>query len=277
MNIFLGFLALTLALAQDNVPAGCRHAPVKVANFDRVMTTINLKKTPASFSHILDANHSKYLASGFATQAQIDQMDREGQDYYLEYYGLNVSAGIPAPQYGSTARFVKDPHTGATVGLYIPYNLNDESYRLVFDSRHPERSCDWWRITNYGTIIQMLTDGFFPGGKAVGTRYYAAVPGFVGDILSHDYYHFTKKGADPLLPENMDRFLIRSQYPARQVLNSQGRTISVISLEVIDSQGKVGCGSITSNAFDNYDDPADVMLTTTNVMRWPCKGLNPLP
>lgn len=243
----------------------------QAVNFDRLMTSINLKKTAATFNQVFDPNHTRWKDLGIASSEEIAASDVSGWAYFDTIYGINFDAPNVTVDPSTGARTIFNGSTPLIT--WIPYELYNPSYRVAFDSENMDRGgCEWWFIIDAGAIAQFFVGGTFSGGEAKGTRF------FPGTVISYSFYYVVRKvGTDGFDLDSVEPILVRSRYPVYQVPNSQGFNMQVIGAELIDERGNVGCASVLANSFVAYNNSADFYTVTNNVMRWPCKGLNPLP
>ena len=279
MKLLFCLLLFTTVLCENKDDHGNKKCKrFEIENFNRIITTINVKKNPASFIDVVDVNHTRWLQSGYPKSSadEVKAFGVEADQHVVNRFGLDFSPNahgvVYNPAFGAYV-LMNPQNTSQVLATRIPYKFEFPSYRIATDSEHVKRSNNWHHLVSYGLIYQISLNGKFTGGASVGGTYYP------GDIIAYNNFYVVK--GDDTVPvhdkEVVEHIKTLSNYPTRAVPNSQGFTIQAIGETIVDAKGNIGCVSILAETFAglSLNEPAKYTVST-NVMRWPCTGLDPL-
>jgi hypothetical protein len=217
---------------------------------------------------LLDIGHVRLRATGLYNDAEIIALRIRAFDYFNTKYGLNMSA---AQYFGGGYYY---PNLSAPIAVSFPFTLgNDDTttdgsypFRFLYDSNDKSvaKKLDWI-ILGGGWITQMLSTGFF-GGESSNTRYAPS------DLISNADYNYLK-GYDEFAwtnPKYREIIILRSLGTSKQVVNSEGTIEDYVKVEVVDPNGNIGYGMITTTFTNSpvFTNNGTYVQVTSALYQW---------
>ena len=254
MKLLFALLLLSIVLGKHIHPY----------NVDRIIIIANVKNFSSTTDTILDVNHTAFRALGLYDDAYIENWDVKTFNHFNDQFGLDFSQAVPGVTPGTLE--LKNSTTGLTLATLYPYKyIVNNTYRVQLDTMNVERGEGegLWYNNAFGNLALMSGSGTYPGGVAVGTKYYP------GDILSYVFYQLMKEGEDISNPKYREQIQLSSEYAARQVPDAFGIFSPYIRERAYNEDGEPGMATISTYPNRNYANPLLGKTITLSILSFP--------
>jgi hypothetical protein len=197
---------------------------------------------------LLDVGHVKMLALGgpnpLYTADQAHKLDADAFAHFSLTTGLDFTKATVDTQTGI--------YYLGSIAMVAPFFIgHGGDYNVIYDSGKKTLNQPW-TVRNNSWIVQFLSSGTFSAGTNAGQTYKP------GDILSYGYTDHLKVNSHDL--PNREQFIVYTQRPGNQPLNSYNLTEVHVPLCYVDANGAIGYGS--DNVYKEMEGPSHIRQIT---------------
>ncbi|CAK7994997.1 Hypothetical protein POVR1_LOCUS515 [uncultured virus] len=237
-----------------------------LADYKRIIVSVNYKPTQSSPFDVLDRNNSHWKSMGIDNLTQIAQHNVDKIFAFNDTYGLDFTQDIVYNPVFDALELYRNV-TNSTghiervkIAMMFPYKLVYDTYRVELDTKYPERDFRRWYRNHFGTLILMYGNGTFTSGLAAGTKWSDQ------NIIGLNVWYLLKNGTDVTKPKNHERFTSFSMYPTLNSINSQGFREPVTKQDCADSRGRPCYDVTVSDTRVNYTTGQKFTVSTTTMI-----------
>lgn len=231
--------------------------------FNRIFQTAKDKHnvTVTNPFNYVDPNHTKGISHGFFTQEDFEENDQDGIDFYMNYYGINVTEGIYFPAYTGYYNPIYQSY-------YVPVDIGTDDFAeyVVDDSKYNSRVVEsvWFRSFS-GTIVFFNKTGTFPSGLHASKIFYQR------DSLIHGFMSVLRYGADWSKKQNHEDWRCASYGTGRTYLNMDSQEESVIKWQCYSLKDNTPFICLITTTYEKELDG----ITTDETKRMTCTSMPP--
>ena len=208
--------------------------------YRQVGHALNSTLPSPSIANVTDCGHADFLSlnapNNIFTQADADKLDRDTEEFMMEFYGYNFSLSNPniVNDVTNCRRILMVNNTPFM--MMIPFKENYNFTIFVYDdTKYPLRGStlqpEWVQVV-YSNLLIFLQSGTVTSGRSAGQMFLSQW------AITYGYSYYVRAGYDLRLSWNIEKFLMRSTRIGPGQLNAYGTYQYAPPVELTDEDGR---------------------------------------